>query len=85
LVVLGFIEIWGGRQRIEDRIDYGAGVLAVKKPGEPVSAGDTILELLYNDGRGLTEAIGLANAAVTVAGTMPHLRPLVLGTSATAA
>ena len=42
-----------GRQRIEDRIDYGAGVLIAKKPGEQVSAGDTILELLYNDDRGL--------------------------------
>jgi pyrimidine-nucleoside phosphorylase len=74
-----------GRQRLEDRIDHGAGVLSVKKPGEQVSAGETILELLYNDGRGLDEAIGLANAAIAVADTVPHLRPLVLGRSAAAA
>jgi len=74
-----------GRQRIEDRIDHGAGVLIAKKPGEQVAAGDTILELLYNDDRGLAEATGLANAAVTIASTPPALRPLVLGTSASGA
>jgi pyrimidine-nucleoside phosphorylase len=74
-----------GRQRIEDRIDYGAGVLMSKKPGEQVSAGDTILELLYNDDRGLAEAASLATAAITLAGTPPSLRPLVLGTAASGA
>ena len=68
-----------GRQRIEDSIDYGAGVVVSKKPGEQVSAGETILELLYNDDRGLAEATSLANAAITLAGTPPSLRPLVLG------
>ncbi len=74
-----------GRQRIEDHIDHGAGVLITKKPGERVSAGDTILELLYNDDRELAEAITLANAAVSVAATQPALRPLVLGTIASGA
>ena len=68
-----------GRQRIEDSIDYGAGVLISRKPGEWVSAGETILQLLYNDDRGLAEATSLANAAITLAGTPPSLRPLVLG------
>ena len=54
-----------GRQRIEDSIDHGAGVLISKKPGEQVSAGDTILELLYNDDRGLAEAMSLAQAAIS--------------------
>jgi pyrimidine-nucleoside phosphorylase len=68
-----------GRQRIEDRIDYGAGVLISKKPGEQVSAGDTILELLYNDDRGVGEASSLAQAAISVADAPPAARPLVLG------
>jgi pyrimidine-nucleoside phosphorylase len=74
-----------GRQRIEDRIDHGAGVLVARKPGEQVSAGDTILELRYNEQRGLAEAAALANAAVTVSDTRPALRPLVLGTAASGA
>src|SRR5688572_21203561 len=74
-----------GRQRIEERIDHGTGVLIAKKPGEQVAAGDTILELLYNDDRGLAEATNLANAAITLAGTPPSLRPLVLGTASSGA
>jgi pyrimidine-nucleoside phosphorylase len=74
-----------GRQRIEDRIDHGSGVLITKKPGEPVSAGETILELLYNDDRGLGEASSLAHAAISVASAPPTPRPLVLGTAASGA
>jgi thymidine phosphorylase len=71
-----------GRQRIEDRIDHGAGVLIAKKPGERVHAGEPILELLYNDDRGLGEASALAHAAIRIAAAPPVLRPLVLGTVA---
>jgi pyrimidine-nucleoside phosphorylase/thymidine phosphorylase len=74
-----------GRQRIEDRIDHGSGVLIEKKPGEQVSAGETILELLYNDDRGLGEASSLAQAAISIASAPPTLRPLVLGTAASGA
>ncbi|MBF8300953.1 MAG: pyrimidine-nucleoside phosphorylase [Acidobacteria bacterium] len=71
-----------GRQRIEDRIDHGAGVWIAKKPGDRVCAGETILELLYNDGRGLGEASALAHAAIRLTAEPPVLRPLVLGTVA---
>jgi pyrimidine-nucleoside phosphorylase len=74
-----------GRQRIEDRIDHGSGVLIAKKPGEPVSVGDTILELLYNDERGLADASSLAQAAISIASAPPPQRPLVLGTAASGA
>ena len=68
-----------GRQQIGDGVDHGSGVVISKKPGEPVSAGDIILELLYNDDRGLAEAISLAAAAISVTDTPPRLRPLVHG------
>ncbi|MSO82618.1 MAG: thymidine phosphorylase [Acidobacteria bacterium] len=71
-----------GRQRIEDRIDHGAGVWIAKKPGEGVRAGETVLELLYNDDRGLEAASALARAAIRLAPEPPVLRPLVLGTVA---
>ena len=71
-----------GRQRIEDGIDHGSGVLIAKKPGEQVSAGETILELLYNDDRGLGDASRLAQAAISIASAPPAQRPLVLGTAA---
>jgi pyrimidine-nucleoside phosphorylase len=68
-----------GRQLIGDGVDHGSGVVISKKPGEPVAAGDIILELLYNDDRGLAEAISLATAAISVRDMPPHLRPLVHG------
>ena len=81
LVGRASMALGAGRQRIEDRIDHGAGVLIARKPGEWVRAGDTILELLYNDDRGLGEASALAHAAIRLAAEPVVLRPLVLGTS----
>jgi pyrimidine-nucleoside phosphorylase len=68
-----------GRQRIDDPIDRGAGVLIIKKPGEPVRAGDPVLELLYNNERGVAEASALAENAIRLAAVPPVRRPLILG------
>lgn len=54
-------------------------MLIAKKPGAPVTAGDTILELLYNDDRGLAEAVALAQEAIHLSPQPPELPPLVLG------
>jgi pyrimidine-nucleoside phosphorylase len=79
LVGRASMALGAGRQRIEDRIDHGAGVMVVKKPGERVRAGETILELLYNDERGVARASALAQEAIRVAASPPALRPLILG------
>ncbi|MBI4265922.1 MAG: thymidine phosphorylase [Acidobacteria bacterium] len=69
-----------GRQRVEDEIDRGAGVVIAKKPGEQVRTGETILELLYNDDRGLGEASALARDALRLSDEPPAVAPLILGT-----
>jgi pyrimidine-nucleoside phosphorylase len=79
LVGRASMALGAGRRRIEDHIDHGAGVLVAKKPGEQVRAEDTVLELLYNDERGLEEASALAREAIHIAVAPPALRPLVLG------
>jgi pyrimidine-nucleoside phosphorylase len=68
-----------GRLRVEDAIDHGAGVLILKRPGDAVAAGDPVVELLYNDERGVGEATSLAQAAISFADEPPALRPLILG------
>jgi pyrimidine-nucleoside phosphorylase len=68
-----------GRLRVEDRIDHGAGVLIARRPGEPVKAGEPVVELLYNDERGVGEAVSLARDAITISEEPPTLRPLILG------
>jgi pyrimidine-nucleoside phosphorylase len=79
LVGRASMALGAGRRRIEDRVDHGAGILIAKKPGEKVRAGDTILELLYNDEHGLDEAVELAQTAIQIAVEPPTVRPLVLG------
>jgi pyrimidine-nucleoside phosphorylase len=79
LVGRASMALGAGRQRIEDRIDHGTGILIAKKPGERVRAGEPILELLYNDDRGLADASALAHAAIRLSSEPPVLRPLVLG------
>ena len=80
LVGRASMALGAGRRRIGDRIDYGAGVLIAKKPGESVRVGDTIMELLYNDDRHLEEASALARAAIHLTAEPVVPRPLVLGT-----
>jgi pyrimidine-nucleoside phosphorylase len=79
LVGRASMALGAGRERVDDRVDHGAGVIIAKKPGDAVRAGDTILELLYNDPRGLAQAITLAEQAIHVAPAPPALKPLVLG------
>jgi pyrimidine-nucleoside phosphorylase len=67
-----------GRSRVEDRIDHGAGILIHRTPGEPVQAGDPVMELLYNDDRGVDDAVALASGALEVADAPPPVRPLLL-------
>ena len=68
-----------GRLRVEDEIDHGAGVMIVRRPGEAVTAGEPVVELLYNDERGIREAMSLAREAISIADEPPVLRPLILG------
>jgi len=68
-----------GRERVGDTIDHGAGVLVTRARGAAVKAGDTVLELLYNDDRSLNQALMLARDAVTIGDAPPALRPLILG------
>ena len=68
-----------GRQRVEDTIDHGAGVLIARRPGEAVRAGEAVVELLYNDDRRVSEAMTLAREAISIADEPRALRPLVLG------
>ena len=68
-----------GRERVEDRIDHGAGVLLERRRGDAVQAGDTVLELLYNDDRGLDQAHRLAEEAIAIGDEPGIHRPLILG------
>ena len=60
-----------GRDKKSDKIDYGAGIVLIKKTGDFVKAGDTIMELYYNDvdKTKLDEAVKLAQNSATISET----------------
>jgi pyrimidine-nucleoside phosphorylase len=79
LVGRAAMALGAGRRRIGDPVDHGVGVLIAKKSGERVHVGDTVLELLYNNERGLDESSALAVEAISVDAEPPVLRQLELG------
>jgi pyrimidine-nucleoside phosphorylase len=58
-----------GREKVSDTIDPGAGIVIQAKPGAAVTPGTPILELHFNDDRGLADAIRLAESAVEITPT----------------
>lgn len=67
-----------GRVRLDDAVDPAAGMLIERKPGEPVRAGDVVLELHYNDGARLADAEALARQAIVIADAPPPPVDLVI-------
>jgi pyrimidine-nucleoside phosphorylase len=66
-----------GRDRVEAVIDPATGIMVLKKPGDRVAKGEPILALHYNDGRGLAEALRLAESAVDLGVTPGKPIPLI--------
>jgi thymidine phosphorylase len=82
LVGRASMALGAGRRTIEDRIDPGAGIVVLKKPGDRVRAGDALFELHYNEAGRVSEALALARAAVRITPEPPESRPLILGSVA---
>ena len=68
-----------GRERLDSNIDPGAGLRLLAKPGDPVDAGDPIVELHPGVGARLEEARVLLAQAVTIGEVAPQPVPLVHG------
>jgi pyrimidine-nucleoside phosphorylase len=66
-----------GRDRVEDAIDPAVGAKIEVKPGEPVKAGDAILELHYRDSGRLETAVEMVRSACTI-GDKPPAGTLIL-------
>jgi pyrimidine-nucleoside phosphorylase len=73
------VMLGAGRDRVDAPIDLAAGVKVLKKPGDTIKLGDSVLVLHYNDEHLLEEAIRLARSAIDIGPTPPPSTPLVLG------
>lgn len=69
-----------GRDKVEDVIDHSVGAIMLRKPGDKVNVGDSLVELHYRSENRLEEAIALVHAAYQVGNDNVTLRPLIVET-----
>jgi len=69
-----------GRDRVEDVIDPGVGAKMIARTGDPVRAGDAVVELHYRDSSRLGTAMELLGKACQIADEPPVPQELILQT-----
>ena len=79
LVGRAAVALGAGRDKKGDAVDLAAGIMLLRKPGEAVTAGATLMELRYNDGSRLDAAVALARQAAVIDDHAPTEQPLVMG------
>jgi thymidine phosphorylase len=67
-----------GRARKEDDVNHAAGIVCLAKPGDPVTAGQPILELRTDDETCFGSAIAALAGAVQTGSEPPAAAPLVI-------
>jgi pyrimidine-nucleoside phosphorylase len=73
------VALGAGRDRVDDSIDPAVGILVNAKPGVKVSAGETVLEVIYRDKGKLDPALDLIKRAIVIKDKPPPRRPLIVG------
>lgn len=66
-----------GRIKKEDKIDYSAGIILNKKPGDKVRKGDILAYLHTNNESVLSQAEDVFKNAVTISDKKPENQPLI--------
>ncbi len=72
-------KLGAGRTKKDDPIDYGAGIVLIKKTGDRISAGDTVAVLYTNDKGAVEKAADALWRAYTVGDHAPEEQRLILG------
>ena len=72
------VALGAGREKKEDAIDYSAGILLKKKPGDFVHAGDVLAEFHAASEKLCHDAEEIFQNALQYGKEAPHLRPLIL-------
>ena len=67
-----------GRARKEDDVNHAAGIVCLAKPGDPVTAGQPILELRADDETRFGSAIAALAGAVEIGSEPAAAQPLVI-------
>jgi len=75
---LAAMELGAGRERKEDSIDYGAGVVLLKNRGDYADKGEPIARLYAQTGAQCQRARERLLGAITVSKEAPKIGPLVI-------
>jgi pyrimidine-nucleoside phosphorylase len=68
---IGAMMLGAGRNRAEDQVDHGVGVIVRTRVGEQVKPGDVILEVYFRDESTLQGALPMLRGAVRVGDASP--------------
>jgi thymidine phosphorylase (EC 2.4.2.4) len=66
-----------GRETKQSKIDLGAGLVFIKKPGEWVEAGEVILQLYSGSKEKMAEGLSLADKLIQIGSGQPKLPELI--------
>ncbi|WP_291428963.1 thymidine phosphorylase [Deinococcus sp.] len=72
------LALGGGRERKGEAIDHGVGVELLRKPGEAVQAGESVIRIYHRSARGLEVATRLLSEGLTLSEHAPATEPLIL-------
>jgi hypothetical protein len=72
------VALGAGRNRVEDGIDPGVGIIVHVKPGDRVVRGQPVVELRHSAAPDLQTARALVEQAIEIGDRPPTIRPLVL-------
>ncbi|MGH9262242.1 MAG: thymidine phosphorylase, partial [Acidimicrobiales bacterium] len=75
------VAVWrlgAGRSRKEEAVSLSAGAVCLRKPGDPVEAGEPVLVLHVDDDTRLPAALAALEGAVAVGPEPPAPRPLIV-------
>jgi pyrimidine-nucleoside phosphorylase len=72
------VTLGAGRNRLEDVVDPGVGIMVLRSPGDQVAAGEPIFHVRHRQGRGLETATALLRHSIQIADAPPAQRPLVV-------
>ena len=72
------LALGGGRERKGEAIDHGVGVELLRKPGEAVQAGESVIRIYHRDARGLEVATRLLTEGLSLSAQAPAPDALIL-------
>ena len=67
-----------GRQKKEDSVDYGAGIVLNRKTGDKIKKGEKIAEMYSSDESLLENAMLQFEESVTISDSKPDEKPILL-------